>query len=77
MKIILLGITVSSHDTRSLEENRKIARRMLQERLDMHYNKDLSYIAINKKKKATERENKRKKSIENLKKKLAFKQLEI
>jgi len=74
LKHIPTGICVSSHHTRSLEENRKIARRILQEKLDYHFNKEESFLA---KKQAAEREEKLKKkqkSKQKLLKKLEFKQ---
>lgn len=50
---------------------------MLQERLDLHYNKESSFIKMQEKEKARAREEKRKRSIENLKKKREFKENEL
>ena len=44
LKHLPTGIVVSSHHTRSLEENRKIARKLLQQKLDIHYNKENSHF---------------------------------
>ncbi len=74
LKHIPTGIFVSSHHTRSLEENRKIARRLLQEKLDYHYNKEESFLA---KQRAAEREEKlqkKRKSKQKLLQKLEYKQ---
>lgn len=67
---------MSCHQTRSLEENRKIARLMLQERLDLHFNKEESYVRTKEREKSRAREEKRKRSVENLKRKQEFKERE-
>ena len=58
---INLGIYVSSHHTRSLEENRKIAIRILQEKLDYYYNKEESIVYKEKLKLKEEKLKKKKK----------------
>lgn len=70
------GIFVSSHHTRSLEENRKIARRLLQEKLDYHYNKEESYLSKQQAKKTEEKREKKIKAQQRLKRKLEFKDRE-
>ena len=70
------GIFVSSHHTRSLQENRKIAYRLLQEKLDYHYNREESYLFKQNLIKKEEKLKKKKKSIENLERKIDFKNRE-
>ncbi len=70
------GIHVSSHHTRSLDENRKIAYRILQEKLDYFYNKEESHLYKLELLKREEKLKKKKKAIENLEKKLEFKRRE-
>jgi protein subunit release factor B len=76
LKHIPTGITVSSHHTRSLEENRKLARRILQQKLDYHYNKENSYFVRSLKEKQAEKVEKSKRAVENLKRKKEFKERE-
>ena len=75
LKHLPTGIIVSSHDTRSLEENRKIARKLLQQRLDFHFNKENSYIFKLTKFKQKERIEKSKRSNELLERKKKLKQI--
>ena len=67
---------MSSHHTRSLEENRKIARRLLQEKLDYHYNKENSFLSIQQANEREQRLKRKKRAQENLRRKLEFKQSE-
>jgi protein subunit release factor B len=76
LKHIPTGILVTCHQTRSLEENRKIARKMLQQQLDFYYNKENSYLAKLEKFKREQKAIKNKKSVENLKRKKEFKEQE-
>jgi protein subunit release factor B len=76
LKHIPTGITVVSHHTRELEKNRKIARELLQQRLDLYYNKENSYTEKLKKEKLTKKLEKNKRARENLSKKLEFKERE-
>jgi len=72
-----IGIFVSSHHTRSLEENRKIARRLLQEKLDYHYNKENSFLFKQELEEREQRLKRKKKSQENLRRKLKFKEEDL
>lgn len=67
---------MSSHHTRSLIENRKIARKLLQQQLDLHFNKESSYLSQLAKIKQEEKSLKSKRSVENLKRKKKFKEEE-
>lgn len=71
------GIIVTCHDTRSLQENRKIARRLLQEKLDLYYNKDESYLAQLEAEKRKQKLERSQKSRENLKRKKEFQEREF
>ena len=64
---------VSSHNSRKLEENRKEARKFLQERLDLFFNKENSWLMQKKKEKSLDRIEKHKRAIKNLERKLEFK----
>jgi len=68
------GLIVAIHDTRSLEENRKIARKIMQQKLDLHYNKEKSYLARLDKLAKSQKANRNKRAVENLKRKQAFKE---
>ncbi len=70
------GLIAVSHHTRSLEENRKIAREILQQKLDFHCNKENSYLAKLKKEKSLERLEKDRRAKANLLQKLEFKKRE-
>ncbi|CAF1063313.1 unnamed protein product [Brachionus calyciflorus] len=76
LKHLPTGIIVTSHHTRSLEENRKIARKLLQQKLDLLNNKESSYLTQLAKLKQEEKLVRTKRSIENLKRKKQFKQEE-
>ena len=65
LKHLPTGIMVASHDTRSLEQNRAIARKKLQQQLDLHFNKDNSYLARLDKKRRIARAQKNKRAVEN------------
>ena len=73
LKHLPTGIIVSSHDTRSLEQNRQIARKLLQQRLDFHFNKENSYLFKLTKLKQKERNDRSKRSVELLELKKEFK----
>ena len=74
LKHLPTGIVVSSHDTRSLEDNRKIARKLLQRKLDFHYNKEESYLAKLQKQKQQERYEKNRRAVLRLEKKKILKE---
>ena len=74
LKHLPTGIIVASHDTRSLEENRRIARKLLQQRLDFYYNKENSYLARALKEKQDEKREKNRRAVKNLEKKRLLKQ---
>ncbi|XP_066300097.1 mitochondrial translation release factor in rescue-like [Branchiostoma lanceolatum] len=75
LKHVPTGIVVKCHQTRSLDENRKIARQHMREKLDLHVKGEESVLVREKKELAIKKREKRKKANKNLEKKKAFKQL--
>ncbi|CAF3581793.1 unnamed protein product [Rotaria sp. Silwood1] len=73
IKHIPTGIVVTCQQTRFLEKNRFLARRQLQERLDIYYNGDQSLVAQYKREKSERKEIKRIETKKTLEKKRAFK----
>jgi protein subunit release factor B len=72
-KIICLGFVVTCQQTRFLEKNRVLARRQLQEKLDVYYNGEQSLVAQYKREKNEKKEAKRLETNKTLEKKRAFK----
>lgn len=70
------GIVLKCHETRSVEKNRQLARRHMQEQLDWHYNGSNSYIEKQKRQLSVERQIRKQKTNDRLAKLLAFKQRE-
>lgn len=68
-----IGIVVNCQQTRFLEKNRFLARRQLQERLDVYYNGEQSLVAQYKREKSEKKEAKRVETKRILEKKRAFK----
>ena len=58
-RIYCLGIVVTCQQTRFLEKNRFLARRQLQEKLDVHYHGEESLVAQYKREKSEKKEAKR------------------
>ncbi|XP_078600543.1 mitochondrial translation release factor in rescue-like [Branchiostoma floridae x Branchiostoma japonicum] len=75
LKHVPTGIVVKCHQTRSLDENRKIARQQMREKLDLHLKGEESELVKEKRELAIKKREKRKKANKNLEKKKAFKQL--
>ncbi|XP_069475765.1 mitochondrial translation release factor in rescue [Ambystoma mexicanum] len=69
------GIVVKCHQTRSLEQNRKIARRILQEKVDIFYKGETSELCKEKLEGEKKKQEKRKKANELLEKKRQFKEM--
>ncbi|NP_001297827.1 probable peptide chain release factor C12orf65 homolog, mitochondrial [Esox lucius] len=68
------GIVVKCHQTRSVETNRKRARQIMREKLEVIYKGEESDILKNKKESIQRKQDKRKKANENLVKKRLFKE---
>ena len=67
-------ILFQCHDTRSLAQNRKLARERLKEKLDIHINGENSYIVQKAKEGHEDRAAKKSKSKKNLEIKNVFKE---
>jgi protein subunit release factor B len=76
LKHIPTGIIATSHHSRLLEENRKRARIILQQKIDLFNNKENSWLVQQKKEKILDKIEKNKKAKKNLERKLEFKKRE-
>lgn len=74
LKHVPTGIVVKCHQTRSVETNRKRAREILREKLDVSYKGEDSEILIRQKDAIQRKQEKRKKANDNLEKKRRFKE---
>ncbi|KAL0979380.1 hypothetical protein UPYG_G00184320 [Umbra pygmaea] len=74
LKHIPTGVVVKCHQTRSVDTNRKIARQILREKLEVTYKGEESDILKNKIESIQRKQDKRKKANENLEKKRLFKE---
>uniref|UniRef100_A0A8D0H7Y2 Mitochondrial translation release factor in rescue n=1 Tax=Sphenodon punctatus TaxID=8508 RepID=A0A8D0H7Y2_SPHPU len=76
LKHIPSGIVVKCHQTRSLEMNRKRAREILQEKIDLFYKGETSDIAKQKQAEVKRKQEKKKKAKENLERKKHLKEMQ-
>lgn len=74
LKHLPTGIVVKCHESRSLTQNRKLAREKLKEKLDIHINGENSYIVQEAKEGREDRAAKKYKNKKNLEIKKAFKE---
>ncbi|XP_013872835.1 mitochondrial translation release factor in rescue [Austrofundulus limnaeus] len=74
LKHIPTGIVVKCHETRSMETNRKRAREIMRQKLDVEYKGELSELVIKKKESSLKKQQKRRKVNENLERKRLFKE---
>nr|XP_046206748.1 mitochondrial translation release factor in rescue [Oncorhynchus gorbuscha] len=74
LRHIPTGIVVKCHQTRSVETNRKRARQIMREKLEVTYKGEESDILKNKKESIQRKQDKRKKANEILEKKRLFKE---
>ncbi|XP_078106915.1 mitochondrial translation release factor in rescue [Sander vitreus] len=74
LKHIPSGIVVKCHQTRSVDINRKRAREIMREKLDVVYKGELSEVLVKKKESELRKQEKRKKANENLERKKLFKE---
>ncbi|XP_067862324.1 mitochondrial translation release factor in rescue [Heptranchias perlo] len=75
LKHVPSGIVVKCHQTRSVDQNRKIARAILQEKLDVHYKGAKSEIVKQKQEQQWKKQEKKRKAKENLERKRQFKDI--
>ncbi|NXE07124.1 CL065 factor, partial [Lophotis ruficrista] len=76
LKHIPSGIVVKCHQTRSVEQNRKIAREILQEKVDLFYKGEESDVFKEKKALEKKKQEKKRRAKENLEKKRHFKEMQ-
>ncbi|XP_028270533.1 mitochondrial translation release factor in rescue [Parambassis ranga] len=74
LKHIPTGIVVKCHQTRSVDINRKRARDIMREKLDVHYKGELSEVLMKKKEAVKRKQEQRRKANENLERKRLFKE---
>ncbi|XP_019741344.1 mitochondrial translation release factor in rescue [Hippocampus comes] len=74
LKHIPSGIVVKCHQTRSVDINRKRAREIMQQKLDVFYKGEHSDILVRKKEAEVKKQDKRRRVKENLERKRLFKE---
>ncbi|XP_072243074.1 mitochondrial translation release factor in rescue isoform X2 [Leuresthes tenuis] len=74
LKHIPTGIVVKCHQTRSVDTNRKRAREIMREKLDVAYKGELSEVLVKKKESVLKKDEKRRRVNENLERKRQFKE---
>ncbi|XP_054467682.1 mitochondrial translation release factor in rescue [Anoplopoma fimbria] len=74
LKHIPSGTVVKCHQTRSVDINRKRARDIMREKLDVVYKGELSEIIVKKKESELRKQEKRRKANENLERKRLFRE---
>ncbi|KAI3372842.1 hypothetical protein L3Q82_023288 [Scortum barcoo] len=72
LKHIPTGVVVKCHQTRSVEINRKRARDIMREKLDVLYKGELSQVLVKKKESELRKQEKKRKSNDNLERKRLF-----
>ncbi|XP_010718397.1 probable peptide chain release factor C12orf65 homolog, mitochondrial [Meleagris gallopavo] len=75
LKHVPSGIVVKCHQTRSVEKNRKIAREILQEKVDLFYKGEESDVYKEKKASEKKKQEKKRRAKENLERKKHFKEM--
>ncbi|XP_042297746.1 mitochondrial translation release factor in rescue [Sceloporus undulatus] len=76
LKHLPSGIVVKCHQTRSVEQNRKKAREILQEKVDVFYKGETSDVIKEKKESEKRKQEKRKRARENLERKRQLKEMQ-
>ncbi|KAM4763538.1 probable peptide chain release factor C12orf65 homolog, mitochondrial [Corvus cornix cornix] len=76
LKHIPSGIVVKCHQTRSVEKNRKIAREILREKVDLFYKGEDSDVFKEKKASEKQKQEKKRRAKENLERKKLFKEMQ-
>ncbi|XP_006149320.1 probable peptide chain release factor C12orf65 homolog, mitochondrial [Tupaia chinensis] len=75
LKHIPSGIVVKCHQTRSVDQNRKLARKILQEKVDVFYNGENSAVYKEKREAEKKKQERKKRAKETLEKKKLLKEL--
>ncbi|NXS52193.1 CL065 factor, partial [Brachypteracias leptosomus] len=76
LKHIPSGIVVKCHQTRSVEQNRKLARGILQEKVDLFYKGEESDVFKEKKESERKKREKKRRAKENLERKKRLKEMQ-
>ncbi|XP_057278060.1 mitochondrial translation release factor in rescue [Pezoporus wallicus] len=76
LKHVPSGIVVKCHQTRSVEKNRKIAREILQEKVDLFYKGEESDVFKERKALEKKKQEKKRKAREHLERKKLFKEMQ-
>ncbi|NXP79176.1 CL065 factor, partial [Ramphastos sulfuratus] len=76
LKHIPSGIVVKCHQTRSAEQNRKLAREILQEKVDLFYKGEASDVFKEKKSSEKKKQEKKRRAKENLERKRHLKEMQ-
>ncbi|XP_071618840.1 mitochondrial translation release factor in rescue [Heliangelus exortis] len=76
LKHIPSGIVVKCHQTRSVEQNRKIAREILQEKVDLFYKGEDSEVFKEKKASEKKKQERKRRARVNLERKKHFKEMQ-
>ncbi|XP_035562308.1 mitochondrial translation release factor in rescue isoform X2 [Canis lupus baileyi] len=75
LKHIPSGIVVKCHQTRSVDQNRKLARQILQEKVDIFYNGENSIVYKEKQEAEKKKQERKRRAKETLEKKKLLKEL--
>ncbi|XP_034495163.1 probable peptide chain release factor C12orf65 homolog, mitochondrial isoform X3 [Ailuropoda melanoleuca] len=75
LKHVPSGIVVKCHQTRSVDQNRKLARKILQEKVDIFYNGENSLVYKEKQEAEKKKQERKKRAKETLEKKKLLKEL--
>ncbi|XP_003796067.1 probable peptide chain release factor C12orf65 homolog, mitochondrial [Otolemur garnettii] len=75
LKHIPSGIVIKCHQTRSVDQNRKLARKILQEKVDIFYNGENSPVLKEKREAEKKKQERKKRAKETLEKKKLLKEL--
>ncbi|XP_073078670.1 mitochondrial translation release factor in rescue isoform X1 [Manis javanica] len=75
LKHIPSGVVVKCHQTRSVDQNRKLARKILQEKVDVFYNGENSLVYKEKREAEKKKQERKKRAKETLEKKKVLKEL--
>ncbi|XP_063000210.1 mitochondrial translation release factor in rescue [Elgaria multicarinata webbii] len=76
LKHLPSGIVVKCHQTRSLEQNRKRAREILQEKVDIFYKGESSDVVKEKRESEKKKQEKKRRAKENLERKKHLKEMQ-
>ncbi|XP_004636028.1 probable peptide chain release factor C12orf65 homolog, mitochondrial [Octodon degus] len=75
LKHVPSGLVVKCHQTRSVDQNRKLARKILQEKVDVFYNGENSPVCREKREAEKKKQERKKRAKERLEKKKVLKEL--